>query len=179
MHPEDFPSSSEEEYRYTTHNNDIEDERYQRFVAPIVDLVIEDFSPKNTMGLDYGAGTGPVITKLLSDQGYQLELYDPYFHPNSSTLKKKYDYIVCCEVVEHFHTPDAEFQRLFSLLKKGGRLYCMTDFLEEDQLFSEWYYKNDETHVAFFNPSSLQWIKNHFGFSHVEKKGRLVVFSKQ
>lgn len=178
MHPEDFPSASEEEYRYTTHNNDVEDKRYQRFVAPIVDLVVKDFSPKNTLGLDYGAGTGPVITKLLSDQGYQLELYDPYFHPNSSTLEKKYDYIVCCEVVEHFHTPDAEFQRLFSLLKKGGRLYCMTDFLGEDQLFSDWYYKNDETHVAFYNATSLDWIKNHCGFSNVEKKGRLVVFSK-
>jgi len=99
-----------------THNNDVNDSGYHKFVSPIVNAVLNDFLPEHK-GLDFGAGTGPVISKLLTDRNYQIKQYDPYFFNLPELLQKKYDYIVCCEVIEHFYDPDKEFQLLKSLLK--------------------------------------------------------------
>ena len=58
-----FISAEAEKARYLTHNNDVEDERYQQFVSPITSAVMKQVQPLRTFGLDYGAGTGPVIAK--------------------------------------------------------------------------------------------------------------------
>lgn len=49
------------------HENDINDPGYRAFVAPVVDRISSDRTPKH-FGLDFGAGPGPVIAKLLSDR---------------------------------------------------------------------------------------------------------------
>jgi len=96
----DHLSPEEEMKRYLEHNNDVKDIKYQNFVKPIILAICNDFSRHNK-GLDYGAGTGPVITKILTDNSYNIKTYDPYFHNFPDYLKKKYDYIACCEVIEH------------------------------------------------------------------------------
>ena len=172
--PANFPSPSEEKERYLTHNNDVNDPSYQAFVSPITEAVASHFSNK-AKGLDYGAGTGPVIAKILSDRGYTIELYDPFFHPNRNVLDQAYDFVVCCEVIEHFHRPLDEFQRLFELLKPNGRLFCMTDPLTQEN-FDLWYYKDDPTHVIFYTDENLEWIREKVGFNGVIRNGRLVEF---
>lgn len=173
---ETFPNNKSERIRYQTHNNDVNDPRYQNFVSPITQAVQEDFTASNTLGLDFGAGTGPVITKVLNDNGYKLNLFDPFFHPDKSVLNKKYDYIVSCEVIEHFHNPFKEFELLKKLLKPNGKLYCMTAIYSEAIDFGGWYYKNDPTHVIFYTEKSLQWIQKEIGFKSVNIKNRLIVF---
>lgn len=91
-------------------------------------------------------------------------------------LKFKYNYIICCEVIEHFHFPQKEFTLLRSLLKPGGILYCMTEIYSEDIDFINWHYKNDPTHVFFYHKDALKWIQEHFRFSEVKKKNRLIEF---
>jgi 2-polyprenyl-3-methyl-5-hydroxy-6-metoxy-1,4-benzoquinol methylase len=93
-------------------------------------------------------------------------------------LETTYDFIVCCEVIEHFHKPSKEFQLLFELLKPGGFLFCMSQQIPEHQSFEEWYYKNDPTHVIFYSEENLQWIKKRFGFSEVLLDGRLISLKK-
>jgi SAM-dependent methyltransferase len=176
-HPSNFISATDEKARYLTHNNDVNDPRYQDFVAPITERVIKDFK-NGGFGLDFGAGTGPVITKILSENGYDLNLYDPYFHPDKNVLNETYDFIVCCEVIEHFNRPDKEFRLLKELLRPGGKLYCMTDLLCEREEFENWYYKDDPTHVIFYSEANLRWISEEMGFSEVEIEDRLIVFSK-
>lgn len=166
----------DEKKRYREHNNDVDDSRYQQFVEPVVSKVQEIFRPKQK-GLDYGAGTGPVAAKLLHDQGYSVELYDPFFWENPAAFNTSYDFIVCCEVAEHFHFPAKEFRRLRSLLKSGGVLYCMTDLYSENIDFKNWYYKNDPTHVFFYHQKTLEQIKLKYGFSGVEIDRRLIQFS--
>ncbi len=78
MDPRDRLVPAPERQYYETHNNDVNDPRYQAFVAPITTAVQRDFSP-HSLSLDFGTGTGPVITKVLPDQGYALKLYDPFF----------------------------------------------------------------------------------------------------
>jgi len=171
-----FLSPEAEKARYETHNNDVDDPGYQNFVRPLVDAVMVDF-PRGSHGLDFGAGTGPVLSNMLIDAGYEMTLYDPFFHPNEKALKRQYDFIVSCEVIEHFNHPAQEFELLRNLLKPGGKLYCKTDPLTEETDFEKWYYKNDPTHVFFYNDACCHYIKRQFEFFQYARTGRVLHFA--
>ncbi|MCF7872976.1 MAG: class I SAM-dependent methyltransferase [Candidatus Omnitrophica bacterium] len=173
LSPANYILPEKEKKRYLEHNNDVNDSGYQKFVGPIITKVEEKFS-KKAKGLDFGAGTGPVAAKLLRDKGYSIKLYDPFFWNNPQVLKKKYDFIICCETIEHFHFPAKEFKLLKSLLKPKGILFCMTDLYSEEINFKKWYYKNDPTHVFFYHKSTFCWIKSKIGFSALDIEERLV-----
>jgi SAM-dependent methyltransferase len=173
--PEHLLDPSSEKQRYQMHNNDVNDPGYQRFVSPVVNAVLEDMS-STAEGLDFGAGTGPVISKMLHDRDYRISQYDPFFHPYDDLLEKQYDYIVCCEVMEHFYDPAKEFKLLRSLLKPNGRLYCMTGVFTGQTDFRYWTYKNDPTHVSIYQIKTLEWIRDHYDFLALEIEGRLAAF---
>ena len=80
------------------------------------------------------------------------------------------DFIICCEVIEHFHSPSSEFALLRKLLKPGGSLLCMTHLLPKKTAFRNWYYKNDPTHVIFYSEENIQWIKSNFNFESTPNK---------
>lgn len=175
-HSTHWPTLEVEKNRYETHNNDVTDQGYQNFVMPIVKAVKKDFKT-TANGLDFGAGTGPVINNLLSSDGYSLNLFDPFFYPDTAVLNKTYDFIICCEVIEHFHHPSLEFQRLYDLLNEDGKLYCMTELVPETPL-KNWHYQRDLTHVIFYSEENLIWIQEHFGFKKLTIDGRLIIFEK-
>lgn len=176
LDPSNYLSNQEEKERYESHNNDVNDIRYQKFVSPIVESVKDNYN-SNQIGLDYGAGTGPVITSLLEKEGYTLKLYDPFFHYYPNNLCKKYDYIICSEVLEHFHNPYDEFKNLTNMLNPKGSIFCMTSLYDEDINFENWYYKNDDTHVFFYHKKALEWIRDRFKFSNLEIDGKLIKFT--
>jgi 2-polyprenyl-3-methyl-5-hydroxy-6-metoxy-1,4-benzoquinol methylase len=170
-----FLTAEAEKEHYEKHNNDIFDERYQAFVSPIVDAVLHDFSPE-AKGLDFGSGTGPVIAKMLTDKGFQVQNYDLFFANEPSLLNQKYDYVSCCEVMEHFHHPYQEFELLKSLVLPKGKLYCKTKIYTNQKPFENWYYKDDFTHVFIYQAKTLEWIKRKFCFSNLIVKDKLLVF---
>jgi 2-polyprenyl-3-methyl-5-hydroxy-6-metoxy-1,4-benzoquinol methylase len=170
-----FLSAEEEKQHYEKHNNDVFDERYQAFVSPIVNAVLHDFYPE-AKGLDFGSGTGPVIAKMLTDKDFQVQNYDLFFANEPSLLKQKYDYVSCCEVMEHFHHPHQEFELLKRLLLPNGKLYCKTEVFKNLQSFENWYYKDDFTHVFIYQLKTLEWIKSEFSFSNLIVKEKLIVF---
>ena len=169
------PDREAEKIRYQEHNNDVNDKRYQKFVSNITSAIMRDFT-KNDKGLDFGAGTGPVISKVLKDNDFSIVQYDPFFHNYPNLLDEKYDYIACCEVIEHFYNPPKEFRLLKKMLQKDGKLYCMTDLYDKSINFHKWYYKNDSTHVFIYHKNTIHWIKEKFGFSNVTIEGRLITF---
>lgn len=171
-----LPDEISELKRYHEHDNDIYDIRYQNFVSPVVNAVLNDFSTVHE-GLDFGAGTGPVISKMLKDHGFQITPYDPFFHPHPELLRLKYDFIVSCEVVEHFHHPAREFELLRSLLKKGGKLYMKTKLYHDGIDFKKWHYKDDPTHVFFYQEETFEYIKNAFHWSKLEINQDLIILS--
>lgn len=177
LDPAQYVSQKDEIYRYETHNNDIEDPRYQNFVMPLVDAVKETYEP-GSHGLDYGSGTGPVAAKLLRDDGYSVTTYDPYFDKRVSAFQTQYDFIISSEVVEHFYHPAKEFRLLKGLLKPGGHLYCMTLRYADDIDFENWHYAHDETHVIFYREETARWIQQAYNFSNLELKERLMIFRK-
>lgn len=175
LSPQYHLSPQAEKYRYILHNNDVNDPGYIHFVNPLVQQIKSDFDPSNK-GLDFGCGTGPVIASELEKSGFQLELYDPYFKPNKKVLKSSFDFIICCEVMEHFQDPLKEFKLLGSLLKSKGKLYCKTAVWNEAIDFHNWHYKDDLTHVIFYNKETLHWIKEHLNFSSLEIQEEFIIF---
>jgi SAM-dependent methyltransferase len=177
MDPLSFLNYNDECERYLEHNNDVHDTGYQSFVKPIVDAVTQRFA-KDMLGLDFGSGTGPVVSMLLRDKGYSISEYDPFFNNQTELLTKSYDFIVCCEVIEHFHKPQKEFNQLKNMLNPGGELICMTNMFTEDINFDKWHYKNDPTHVIFYHALSIEYIAKAFEFSEFEIDDRLIIFRK-
>jgi hypothetical protein len=170
-----YLTSEEEKAHYKLHNNDVNDVRYQHFVSPIVNAVLHDFTAE-AKGLDFGSGTGPVIAKMLTDKGYQVQNYDLFFANELSLLKEKYNYVSCCEVMEHFHYPYQEFELLKNLLLPNGKLYCKTAVYNNQTPFENWYYKDDFTHVFIYQPQTLEWIQKNLRFSKVSVYDKLIVF---
>lgn len=165
-----------ERERYERHNNDVDDPGYQRFVKPVVDAILEQYTPDNR-GLDFGCGNGPVISYLLEKEGFRISKYDPFFHPDRSVLKEGYDFIILSEVMEHFHDPSREFELLFSLLEPNGKIFCLTDLYGDSIDFENWYYKDDETHVLFYHWKSIEYISSRFGNSKYSIDGRMIIFN--
>lgn len=163
LDPSYYLTEEAEKERYETHNNDVKDISYQNFVAPIFESIKENYS-KDHVGLDYGAGNGPVVTSL--------------FHHYPEYLSKNYDYIICSEVVEHFHNPYNEFKRLGDILKPGGSIFCLTSLYDEDIDFQNWYYKNDATHVFFYHRKAFEWLAKEFKFSDLKINGKLIKLTK-
>ena len=175
---EELPSPAEELARYKLHNNNVGDPGYRNFLRPLVDLVLSRRRP-GERGLDFGAGPGPLISELLEEQGFAMALYDPFFHPDKSALTTNYDFIICCETAEHFHDPRASFNRLSGLLAPGGILFCRTSLAPAWEDFSKWYYKEDITHVFFYNEKTIAWIADNImkcGYTIIDRN--LFYFSR-
>lgn len=179
MRPEFLLSSELEKLRYQQHENHVEDVGYQNFVTPLCDLILKSVKP-HLSGLDYGCGPGPVVTYLLSKQGYKIDLYDPFFKPNDEVFKLKYDFIFACEVVEHFYHPFLEFQTLIDLLKPQANLFIQTQFYHSGLNFKSWSYKNDPTHVGFFSEPCWEWLAQFFSLQikYMDRKSGLIQLQK-
>lgn len=171
-----YISTDAEINRYKEHKNNVNDVRYQKFVSPITDYVLKNFTLGKS-GLDFGSGTAPVISKVLQDNGYVVHQFDPFFSNKTELLNGKYDYIVSCEVIEHFHNPDAEFELLHKMLNPNGALICMTHLYDKNTDFKNWYYKNDPTHVFFYHRQTIKYIADYYGFKNFKINSRLLVLT--
>lgn len=178
MPTDKWPSRQQEKLRYLEHDNDVNDLQFQAFVSPIMQAVERDFACENSQGLDFGAGHAPVITHILQQHGYAISAYDPLFADRTELLERQYDFICCCEVIEHFHHPQQMFRLLYDLLLPGGKLYCMTALYHEQRDFGSWQYKNDPTHVIIYHQHAIHYIQRQFGFASVSIDERLITFSK-
>ena len=168
--------NEKEKQRYESHTNDSDDLGYQNFVAPITNAVLKKFS-KDDVGLDFGCGKDSPIVKVLRQNEYEILEYDPFFFDDKKLLEKKYDYIACCEVIEHFYNPKKEFELLKKLLKEDGILYLMTGIYNSTIDFSKWWYKNDSTHVFIFQEKTFEYIKNKFDFKDLKIEKNFIKLS--
>lgn len=119
-----------------------------------------------------------MISKVLRDDGYDIQAYDPYFAHDETVLQLRYDYIACCEVFEHFFNPYREIMLLKELLNPGGRLIIMTLLYTDDIDFEGWFYRKDITHVFIYRRKTIQYIAATFGFS-VEQMGHRLIVLKE
>ena len=172
-----FIDPVEEEQRYLEHNNNIKDNEYRAFLSRLSDPLKEKIS-LGSNGLDFGCGTGPALADMLTQDGFKVELYDPFFFPDKGVLSKQYDFITCTETVEHFCDPFKEFNTLNDLLKPGGWLGVMTSFLTSDEMFESWYYRRDPTHVSFYCEKTFQVIASQRNWKCEIKSKDVVLLQK-
>lgn len=167
-------SLKDERSHYELHENDVHDPRYRKFVSPLFDAVSGRLTPGAT-GLDFGAGSGPILATLFGEAGYATEKFDPFFWPDRRVLERTYDFVVTSEVVEHFNQPQLEFPKLRALLAPGGVLGIMTHLYDSSIDFASWYYRRDPTHVVFYSKATFGWIARECSFSSLTFEGERVV----
>ena len=157
LDPKNYVSNSYEKKHYLKHNNLINDINYKNFLLKLIKPLKNKIST-NDIGLDYGCGFAPALASIFKSYGYKVELYDPFFFPNKDVFLKKYKFITCSEVVEHFFKPYEEFDKINNLLDNNSWFGVMTTFLPKNNLFENWYYRRDPTHVVFYKKKTFQYI---------------------
>ncbi len=156
-----LPAHAEKD-QYDKHNNDPTDSGYRRFLSRVAEPLQARLSA-GAEGLDFGCGPGPTLSLMMSEAGYPTAVYDPYFSPDRTPLRRQYDFITCTEAIEHFYRPAREWQLLLTLLKPGGWLGLMTKLVRGPQAFAQWHYKNDPTHVSFFSQATFEFLAERDG----------------
>ncbi len=164
LNPAHHPDAATEKAEYDRHENHVDDPGYRRFLSRLADPLRACLAP-GSQGLDYGCGPGPALAAMLREAGHRVALYDPFYHPDTDALRKRYDFVTCTEVVEHFHHPAQEFDRLGALLRPGGWLAVMTCFQTDDARFADWQYRKDPTHVVFYRAETMAHIAAARGWS--------------
>ena len=110
----------------------------------------------------------------------EIKIFNKIIKKNidKNTFDITYDYIVSCEVFEHFHNPKKEIDRLVSILNTNGVLLIMT-MLYDDQIdFKDWYYRNDSTHVFIYTKQTMEYIAHENQLKIEVITDRFIVFRK-
>ena len=128
--------------------------------------------------MDYGCGYAPALANILKKDGFNIELYDPFFFKNENIFFRKFNFVTCSEVVEHFFKPYEEFNKLDCLLAKNSWLAVMTSFMSEDYLFENWHYRRDPTHVVFYKKMTFRIIANQRNWKINFPSKNVVLFNK-
>ena len=152
-----FLTQDAERKHYLNHQNLVADPDYRQFLDRLKKPLEKQLSPGAT-GLDYGCGSGPALADMFRADGFDIDLYDPFFFPDETIFNRQYDFITCTETAEHFYDPCSEFATLDRLLKPGGKLGLMTCFATDDNAFEKWHYRRDPTHVVFYKERTFQVI---------------------
>lgn len=177
LSPEQRPDADTELRRYRQHQNSPEDQGYRKFLGRLMTHLTPRLPP-GAYGPDYGSGPGPTLSVMLEERGFPMSIYDPYFAPDVSVLQCTYDFITCTETAEHFYNPAPEFRRLYLMINEGGWLGVMTEMLEPDQPFVNWWYHRDPTHVCFYRRETMEWLSGRFGWEVIFPGKNVTLFRK-
>ena len=87
-------SPLDEKQRYQQHNNDIHDNDYRLFLSKLFNPLKLKLRPE-AKGLDYGCGPGPALAEMFLEEGFKMDIYDPFFYKDDLIFSKTYDFITC------------------------------------------------------------------------------------
>jgi len=177
LSPAQLPTPNEEHAQYETHENDVEDPGYRAFLDRLAGPLLSRL-PAPATGLDFGCGPAPALAHMLREAGHHVRCYDPFYAPDTAPLTDSYDFITATEVVEHLHDPAGTFELFESLLRPGGILGVMTEFLTDDSRFAGWHYRRDISHVVFYCEQTLRDIAGRFGWEIEIPRKNVSIFTK-
>lgn len=173
-------SPQDEKSRYTEHNNSDRTPGYEKFLSRLIDPIERLLPERSVKGLDFGEGPYPMMRELFYERGYQnISGHDPYFNPNHTKLLDTYDFVTCCEVIEHMSRPHEQIKGLVGLLKEKGLLVISTGVLSSAINFPTWHYIKDVTHINFFSQNTFKWMEDELDLKIIEQSRDLIVFSKR
>jgi 2-polyprenyl-3-methyl-5-hydroxy-6-metoxy-1,4-benzoquinol methylase len=176
--PEFYLSADAEKAEYDQHENNIADEGYQQFLNRLWSPLKEVLRQNQTV-LDFGCGPGPLLAKMMQQDGMKVSVYDHFYHPDQTVLQPNYyDAITSTEVIEHLHQPKDVFEKWLSMLKPNGHLGLMTKRVKDKAAFATWHYKNDLTHVCFFSEACFEWLAHRYQLTYRFVVNDVVIFQK-
>ena len=170
-------SEIDQRARYDSHNNDPGDLRYRNFFKQLL-VPLLAILPSNSYGLDFGSGPGPTLSLMLEEWGHNVDLYDKFYAQNDAVFQNRYDFITTTEVVEHLPNPLKDLEALVKILQKGGILAIMTEIVSPQLDFTNWYYKNDPSHVCFYSEKTFFYLANLLGLEIVTLSERVIILRK-
>lgn len=160
----DCPLSSEKtkEHYQSQHVNNFD---WSNFAKSLLEAVSFAIKPRTIF--DFGSGSGKLADEFRT-MGFEVHNYEPMLHGVFQAEKyfNSYDLVILNEVIEHLVDVISVFYGVCSLVRSGGLLYVgtlTTDAMinEPDkfqELFSSWWYKDDQTHVSFFSQLTFEYI---------------------
>ncbi|MFQ6372849.1 methyltransferase domain-containing protein [Shewanella sp. YIC-542] len=151
-----LPDAEKQRYGHAKQGN--KQKQLARFIAMLL-TQLQTLQPNSTLsGMNFGRVLAPALLQGILQPQQQLQQYDPFFAPCHQLLHRQYDFVSCYRVFEHFQQPAKEWQRLIQALKSGGYLAISTPFLQSATAFAKWHYKNNPTHVSFYQPQTFHYL---------------------
>lgn len=169
-----------EHSRYLLHNNSPDDQRYVHYLRTFAGEALFPYLKPPARILDFGSGPEPVFAGLLRGEGYNVDIYDPFFAPQRVWKGKLYDGITSIEVAEHLFSPLEEFRTLRKVLRPGGVLAIRTLLHYSDfDRFESWWYRKDPTHVSFYSRRTFEFLADTLEMELAAvKEGRSIVLAQ-
>jgi len=138
---------------------------WSNFAKSLLESLSFSITPRTI--LDFGSGSGKLADEFRT-MGFEVHNYEPMLHGvfQTENYLNSYDLVILNEVIEHIVDVLSVFDCVCSLTRPGGLLYVgtlLTDAMinEPDkfqELFSSWWYKDDQTHVSFFSQLTFEYI---------------------
>lgn len=185
--PECFDTVEKQKERYENHHNSLNDSGYRSFLESFIKPVLEELKEKDLLQiLDYGSGPEPALCQLMKEfvsegiilkEGCQIRGWDPFFAPETPFYDEGADLVTCLEVAEHFEKPIEDMKKLADAVKGGGYAAIGTMLLpltgstpddESREVFKNWWYRSDSTHVAFYTIEGLKRCAASAGLEFVK-----------
>jgi len=173
--PKDFLDWDQQKLRYDNHENAIETPGYKEYFEQLL-KPLRTFLKPGQRGLDWGAGPGPVLSQLLSNEGLQMQVYDPVYHPAQPT--GLFDVITSTEAIEHFQQPVQSLSEIGSFLKSQGIFAGLTQFHSGPEKFADWWYPRDPTHVVFYSEETFRWWADLHDYKILKLQSPVFIFQK-
>lgn len=154
--------------RYARHENTMDNEGYVAMFERFIAASIAPYAVNPRTVLEFGCGPGPVLAELLRRRGLTVDVFDPCFAPDPVYEHKMYDVITATEVFEHVSDPVTTLALLVQHLAPGGIIALMTRFHSNDEKqFAKWWYRRDDTHVAFYTTTTMHTLAEQLGIRMV------------
>ncbi len=176
---ENFYNFEQQKERYDLHTNHEEAKGYRAYFQRFIDFIDID-TDREKRALDFGCGASVLLSKMLSSNGIECDVYDPIYHPNEEFKERSYDLILSVEVFEHLHDPKSIFQMLVEHLNRDGYLAIQTAFyLNDRDKFLQWHYRLDPTHVIFFSPKTFEILADQFGLKVIKCNSKNIILMQK
>ncbi|MCL1092010.1 class I SAM-dependent methyltransferase [Shewanella profunda] len=166
-----------EKQRYGSSRAPSKQRQLSQFILPLLKQ-IQHQQAGHLLGLNFGRILDDASLETIEDAGHKLNQYDPFFAPDHETLKQEYDFICCYRVFEHFQNPMKEWSLLSRLLRPGGWLAISTPLLIDLDSFAKWHYKNNLTHVSFYQRHTFEYLAKNSDFELLFAAKDLVLMQK-
>ncbi|QUN05877.1 methyltransferase domain-containing protein [Shewanella yunxiaonensis] len=175
--PSSYLLPNAEKQRYGRSRHESKQKQLAHFIETLL-LQLQSLQSNSLEGLNFGRVLAPQLLQPLALAGHRLHQYDPFFAPEHQLLHQQYDFISCYRVFEHFHLPVKEWQIIVQALKPGGWLAISTPLLQSVAVFSKWHYKNNPTHVSFYQPQTFAYLAKHSCLQLIFAQGDFVLMQK-